>query len=918
MKAICLLMLLVFLSVEAVVTPTSQEAQRREAPSAVLQVPVAPIQSEYGAPNRRVPQQGIRQNRIHAMKRLIAAVRNSGYASQGRVVNRPHPIPVQQPQGNYGPPHVAGGSSSHGSLASFMHNHSPDVRCDGWIPIPGPSDGQGYHSGGGSASHVQSIDSSYGPPRHGSGNGANIITQIITVPDISYGAPAPQIQPPSDSYGPPSHGNSGNGGHQSFGSESHGHGISGGSLSGGHQSFGSAGHGHSISGGLSGGHQSFGSAGHGHSISGGSSSGGHHSFGSSNHGHSSSHGGGSGAQDSYGPPPPPSDSYGPPNHGGSGFSSGSGGHGPAPVHESHSSGHSSGHSSVSSVQSIETHFGGPQPIGHATYGPPKPQPLPQQPDITYGTPVIALPESSYGPPPSGNVHHEAHEEIRGSSHGGDIQTIHNIGQQQLPAIDSGSLFNSAIGLVTSSLGVSAGHNEVVPSHAIHESHTSEVASSYNSGDSYSAPPLDSYAPGAYAPSHLKPRPGPGPAPHPRPLPPPPSNSYLPQRPQPRPQYVPPVPIKINRPHPPQFRPQQFNSHAQSIAHGYSSGQSHSQSLHAPAPIRQQPRYPLPHRAPVPHGLFQSVGQHVQALDNGHRNQNLGNTYVPPPVSEVPIPPMKLSVPNHGPVQPFNSNHQSHSHQSHSSGSASSSSGYSFQNQQLQNVHIIHDCGKGPQLSNSYGTPLAAPLTSYQIPSHLQSSGNSGYDIPNVALEVPQHNSIDFNSPSNSYGPPASGPASIDAIDVIGLESSPRANAVSSTDEHNVVAAASEYSVNSETLPGLETGLSGSGLNFISAQKSQSIEVPKEAQLGSYHLQLITSSSEQNSNTIDAPNHQQILADGLLQSILSAVEQKPAHTIPQVSEDHQTDHSEVQVFLKSPEGQEVLADKHASIDEHSSS
>lgn len=317
---------------------------------------------------------------------------------------------------------------------------------------------------------------------------------------------------------------------------------------------------------------------------------------------------------------------------------------------------------------------------------------------------------------------------------------------------------------------------------------------------------------------------------------------------------------------------------------------------------------------MPQGLFQSIGQHVQNLDNGQRGQSIGNTYLPPPAHELPIPPMKLMLPHPLPAQSF---------QSHGSGSASSSSSFNFNNQELRNVHVIHDCGKGPQLSQnygapsqgvsggyappagkpaeSYGTPLGQPLEHYEPPT-------SHYEIPAGALEVPAHNSIDFNSPSNSYGPPASGPAS---LDVIGLESQQRANTVVNS-EQNLVASASETQISHETLPGLSTGLSGSGLNFISAQKSHAIAVPASSgQAGqTYQLQFTQSHSDHSNNRIDSPNHQQILADGLLQSILSAIEQQPSQTVPQVTEDQETDHSEVQVFLKSPQGQEVLADKTA--------
>lgn len=307
---------------------------------------------------------------------------------------------------------------------------------------------------------------------------------------------------------------------------------------------------------------------------------------------------------------------------------------------------------------------------------------------------------------------------------------------------------------------------------------------------------------------------------------------------------------------------------------------------------------------------------MQALDNGQRGNNIGNTYLSPPTNVLPIPPMQLILPNLTPAQPFAVQQQ----QSHGSGSSSSSgAGYSFQNQELTHVHVIHDCGKGPQLNQggyaapaqnyasptqSYGTPLGQPLDSYQSPIASQLQGLSdNYEVPSGSLAIPQHNSINFNSPSNSYGPP--GPAS---LDVIGLESQQRANTVVA-EHQNIISAGTTNQVFEQALPGLSTGLSGSGLNFLSAQKSHSIDVPSQGgHSGAYQLQFVQSHSGQNSNSIDSQNHDNILADGLLSSIISAIEKKPAQTVPQVTEDQETDHSEVQVFLKSPEGQVVLADK----------
>jgi hypothetical protein len=156
-------------------------------------------------------------------------------------------------------------------------------------------------------------------------------------------------------------------------------------------------------------------------------------------------------------------------------------------------------------------------------------------------------------------------------------------------------------------------------------------------DSYSAPPIETYAPGKYAPSFLTRRPQVQAPP-----------ARLPPRNLPRPQYAPPVPMKLLRPQapPPNFRPLPQGGHAHSIAQGYASSQSHSQNFQA-AGLRVPPRQPLVYRQPVPQGLIQSIGQQVIAQDNGQRGHAQVNTYLPPPTNELPIPPMKLVVPNPG-------------------------------------------------------------------------------------------------------------------------------------------------------------------------------------------------------------------------------------------------------------------------------
>lgn len=465
--------------------------------------------------------------------------------------------------------------------------------------------------------------------------------------------------------------------------------------------------------------------------------------------------------------------------------------------------------------------------------------------------------------------------------------------------------------------------------------SNDLSNDYNGGDSYSAPPLDSYAPGKYDPSFLKPKNQQTPPPTPPPVlqhhhkPSPPSKLYLPQKqfsPRPLPPQRPPQalygapnphvqpPKHLIRPHaPPQnFRPQGGQGHA-GISHGYFP--------------KQQPKQPLPHRPPVPHGLLQSIGKFVQSKDLGHKSGPPVNNYLPPPAHELPIPSMKLLLPHPHKQQTFNSGH------GHSS---SSSQSYNLNNNQLQQVRIIHDCPKHPGHSygappadsygappsdsygppqhqhhvekpaSSYGTPIGQPLEHYEPPQALQNNHNhANYEIPQFTLDVPQHNSVDFNSPSNSYGPPASGPAN---LDVIGLESQQRGNSFDIHGQGLVAAGSSQHTVS--TLPGLESGFISTGLEFAGARKSHTIQLPPHGgPVPNFKIDILSSVAEQHSNAVDADSHQEILSEGLLDSVIDAIEKQP--TVPQVTEDLDTDHSEVQVFLNSPQGQEVLADKPAA-------
>ncbi|XP_052868459.1 uncharacterized protein LOC128274340 [Anopheles cruzii] len=153
-----------------------------------------------------------------------------------------------------------------------------------------------------------------------------------------------------------------------------------------------------------------------------------------------------------------------------------------------------------------------------------------------------------------------------------------------------------------------------------------------------------------------------------------------------------------------------------------------------------------------------------------------------------------------------------------------------------------------------------------------------------------------------------GPTSVDVqpslqtsqLSIVGPSASYSADYSNSIEGGHYDTSASEGHLQASQLPGLDGGLGG-GLELISAQKSQSLTIPVQGQHGSYQLQFQGAGS--------AP-HEQILSEGLLQSILSAIEQ-PQHqraaSHQQDAYDPNIDHSEVSVFLKSPEGQQTLRD-----------
>ncbi|XP_031626053.1 proline-rich extensin-like protein EPR1 [Contarinia nasturtii] len=293
-----------------------------------------------------------------------------------------------------------------------------------------------------------------------------------------------------------------------------------------------------------------------------------------------------------------------------------------------------------------------------------------------------------------------------------------------------------------------------------------------------------------------------------------------------------------------------------------------------------PRHPVSFRPPVPQGLLESIGQSVQHQDQfGVKIRPQSNVYLPPPTNEIPPPLGHNSLPL-APAVPFHSGPPK---------------GNLFDH---QFVYSPSPCSHGPNLAGGH---YASSSNQFGSIPQLQTV----YGVPNnQALDVSQSSSFEIAQNSGnqglltSYGPPASGnPAdsfahgsqkSLTTVQIDSVNSS-----VTSNVKHEPI----------DTLP----GLSSSGLDIISAQKSVNIEIPVQGQHGSYSLQFQAADplASQN-NEIDTPDHQKLLDQGLLQSILSAIEQ-PKSTDQSSTNESLDNHPDVNEFAQSTIGQETLAE-----------
>lgn len=387
----------------------------------------------------------------------------------------------------------------------------------------------------------------------------------------------------------------------------------------------------------------------------------------------------------------------------------------------------------------------------------------------------------------------------------------------------------------------------------------------------------------------------------------------------------------------------YNSLA--ISHGSVSGNLKPWPVSGTAPIR-----PIIHRQPVPTGLIESIGHHVSHLDsfNGnYRHHQTHNPFPQPTIIDVQTPHGLNSLPLENSARPFLTQHNTH-----------------INAQALPLIQeprgIIggNDCGHGPSnlhlqqqlripqpIQDSYGPPPSGNVFTSQAATFGNIEGHSNFispaistsfelplgHVPHAEYGVPKFNQFDnhdnfaFGSSLKSETVKITGEKvnvqpkenSIEGEDKPSKTLEPPSNQKQTQFDQQPAPSASPLSAPAAVAGDYEdeatrldvAGLTG--LNVLSAQKSQSITIPVEGVRGNYELQF---QSTDQTGAGSAP-HEQLLSEGLLQQILSAIEQPgqpdsvvaavQSKNVPQVTHDEQTDHDDVKIFLKSPEADPII-------------
>ncbi|XP_017768439.1 PREDICTED: uncharacterized protein LOC108556737 [Nicrophorus vespilloides] len=322
-----------------------------------------------------------------------------------------------------------------------------------------------------------------------------------------------------------------------------------------------------------------------------------------------------------------------------------------------------------------------------------------------------------------------------------------------------------------------------------------------------------------------------------------------------------------------------------------------------------PKRPVVFREPVPNGLLQSIGHSVAQKDvagiieSSHSSDFSGPTYIPPPIPELAkdeprAPSTFFSLPqvnNPTSFQTVNKHHGgyhgAHSTASHSfAASLGSVDTSSFEVPQPQ-LHNIHGHGHGHALGHGNGLTVSLDHSLPPVTIDL-THGNGNSFGSDVKYDCTSHNSQPLPPlPSLTYGVPSASSytASLSSLTTnIGNSQYPSfsyGSQDSQTAHSQQKSVHNEISINSVEESSKEhygKSLAESFAPGGEVIKSESIDlnnIPVQGALGSYTLQIQAADGAAGTNpsSINVPHHQ-LLSDGLLQSIIDAIEpsqHKPA-------------------------------------------
>ncbi|XP_001809624.1 uncharacterized protein LOC100142093 [Tribolium castaneum] len=320
-----------------------------------------------------------------------------------------------------------------------------------------------------------------------------------------------------------------------------------------------------------------------------------------------------------------------------------------------------------------------------------------------------------------------------------------------------------------------------------------------------------------------------------------------------------------------------------------------------------PKHPVIFREPVPQGLIQSIGQHTAhkdahgIIESTHSSSfSSGPTYIPPPIPDVTKP-----VKEEEPPSPSGLYSLPHAHSAVSFQNVAHGSSFDFGSSHF---------GGGQPLT-SYTAPLGSIDGSYGLPVHSASGYSVAVDnAPSGGLTVGIDNShppvtIDLTSatsnvgpsfahlshgygyqnvhdcsshksqplPSLSYGVPSANTytASLSSLTTNiggsyhGDLQTAHSQKVSTGVSYNAIHNSSEEKNYGKSL----AQKFGPGAELIQSQSLDINNIPVQGSLGSYTLQIQSADGLNGRQSSSGPvPHAQVLNDGLLHSILAAIEQ----------------------------------------------